>query len=940
MRVPATLSRVEIRLLGPVEAVIDGATVPLRRRQTRLLLAILALEPGRYIPVERLADLLWQRQPAHPRSAIQAMVSHLRAALHSAKPDGARLLSRGGDYALDISADAVDLHRFRMLVRHSRNAATAQDRAELLERALGLWRGPALADAADGAQRARLCLDLEELRLYAKEAWLRARLELGEHDQLTEPLTRLVGEHPLRERPRALLMLALYRCGRRGEALRVYRQAREVSVQELGLEPGGELQDLQRAILADDRSLARPTPHVGDRVVPAQLPADVAPFTGRDTHLKELDSLLGPGRPQSTAVVITAIAGTAGVGKTTLAVHWAHQVREAFPDGQLYLNLRGFDPNRPPMTPEQALRGLLATLGVPPHHMPLGLDEQTALYRSLLTDARILVVLDNAHDAAQVRPLLPGAPGCLAMVTSRNQLTGLIAAEGAHPITLDLLTRAEARDLLAARLGADRVATEPEAADEIIDRCAQLPLALTIAAARAVTRPGFPLAALAGELRDTTHPRLDPFDSGDPATDIRAVFSWSYQRLSPDAARLFRLCGLHPGPDMTTAAAASLAEHPLGQTRSLLAELARAHLLVEHLPGRYTFHDLLRAYATELAHTHNTEDGRREAVHRLLDHYLHTAHRAAHLLRPERSLIALAAHQASVTTEQLTGQEQAAAWFAAELPTLLGCVEQAAEAGFDTHTWQLAWAIAPVLDRGGHWHEWFHIQQIAVEAAQRLGDPEAQADAHRHLGSAHARLNRKEQAQQHYLRALGLYEQLGDQNGQSTLHFNLGWLHNLAGRHAEALHHSQLVLGLCDADGPPVAIARALNAIGYYHALLGDQHQARDHCERALAIYQAEGDHVGEAETLDSLGYAHHRRNDHDEAAACFHRAIHVFERTGDRHNQAMVLDHLGDSHRAAGKLDATRAAWQRALDLFTELDAPEADSVRAKLRSLSPAAL
>ena len=453
----------------------------------------------------------------------------------------------------------------------------------------------------------------------------------------------MAAEYPLDEQVHAQLMVALYRTGRQADALSVYRRLRRTLAEELGIDPGQALRELETAILRQDPSLDTPAPAIALRpaapaaLVPAQLPPTVAAFAGRSTELASLDAILprqGQGGPgQDAAVVISVIAGTAGVGKTALAVHWAHRVAARFPDGQLYVNLRGFDPCGPAADPAQALRGFLDAFALPPERIPASLDAQMALYRSLLAGKRVLVVLDNARDAEQVRPLLPGSPGCLAIVTSRNHLTGLIATQGAHPLDLDLLTPAEARELLARRLGTGRAGGEPEAVDEIIAGCAGLPLALTIAAARAATSPGFPLDVFAAELREASRV-LDPFDAGDVATDVRAVFSWSYRALSPDAARLFRLLSLHPGPDITVTAAASLAGIPAARARALLAELTRGHLLAEPRPGQYAFHDLLRAYATEQTHAHDDDDARRSAAGRVLDHCLHAAHAAATLIDP------------------------------------------------------------------------------------------------------------------------------------------------------------------------------------------------------------------------------------------------------------------------------------------------------------------
>lgn len=395
--------------------------------------------------------------------------------------------------------------------------------------------------------------------------------------------------------------------------------------------------------------------------------------------------------------LITAITGTAGVGKTALAVYWARQHLAEFPDGQLYVDLRGFAPDGYPLPSAEALGGFLEALQVPSGQIPATLDSRQALYRGLLTGKRILVLLDNARDPAQVRPLLPGSPGCVVVATSRSELTGLVCADDARPLTLDLLTFAEAHELLAARLGADRLAAEPAATAELIALCARLPLALAITAARAATRSQFPLAVLAAELRDARG-RLDRLATGEDATDLRAVFSWSCHQLSAPNARMFRLLGLHPGPDITDAAAASLAGLPRSEARRLLAGLTRRHLLAEPVPGRYALHDLLRAYAAELAAATEDEQDRRAAIGRTLDHYLHTAHAAALLLKPSRELITLTPARSGVTPEHVADHLQALGWFEAEREVLLAAIAMAAETGFDAYAWQLPSAMADFLD--------------------------------------------------------------------------------------------------------------------------------------------------------------------------------------------------------------------------------------------------
>jgi tetratricopeptide (TPR) repeat protein len=705
----------------------------------------------------------------------------------------------------------------------------------------------------------------------------------------------------------------------------------------------GRLAATARAEIGRRGAHARPAPHASlwpavdrdRRVVPRQLPPAVRHFAGRVAEVKVMEGLLDEAADAGGTVVITAIDGTAGIGKTAMAVHWAHRVAGEFPDGQLYVNLRGFDPAGSVMAPAEAVRRFLDALGVPAERIPVDLDAQAALYRSELAGRRMLVVLDNARDTAQVRPLLPGAPGCLVLVTSRNQLSGLVAADGAHPITLDVLSVAEARELLAHRLGHDRTAAEPEAVAEIITACARLPLALAIVAARAATHPHLSLQTLAGELHDTQG-RLDTLSTDDPYTDVRAVFSWSYHALSPAAARLFRLLGLHPGPDISAAAAASLAGLPPARVPPLLAELTRAHLTAEHCPGRYAFHDLLRAYATERAHTSDPDEQRRAATTRMLDHYLHTAHTAERLLYPQRDPIVLTPINPGVVPERLSDHRQALHWFGMEHPVLLATVDHAAATGLDCHTWQLAWTLTTFLRRRGLWHDWAAVQRAALAAAQRLGDPTAQAQAHRGLADAYTRLRRYDDAHAHGRHALDLYAKAGDLAWQAHTHSSLAFMWERQGRHREALDHARQALELSRAGGHRIGQARALSMIGWLHTQLGDHQQAITTCHQALALLQEIDDRHGQADAWDSLGYAHHHLRRYAQAITCYQHALDLLRDLSERYDEAETLTRLGDTHRAAGNLDAARHTWQQALSILDQLDHPDAEQVRTKLVTIN----
>jgi tetratricopeptide (TPR) repeat protein/transcriptional regulator with XRE-family HTH domain len=687
-------------------------------------------------------------------------------------------------------------------------------------------------------------------------------------------------------------------------------------------------------LLAPDGVLASPPGRAA--AVPRQLPPAAIDFTGRAVELQALTRMLEQAEAGAPGtVVISAIGGTAGVGKTALALHWAHRVTERFSDGQLYVNLRGYDPAGTPATAAEAIRGFLDALGVPPGRIPPGPEEQAGLYRSLLAERRMLIVADNARDEQQVRPLLPASPGSLVLVTSRSQLSGLAAADGAQLISLDVLTHGEAVHLLAARLGDARAIAEPGAIDQIAGLCACLPLALAVAAARAVARPGFPLVALADELADSAD-RLDALDAGDPGSSVRAVFSWSYQQLSPEAARLFRLLGIHPGPDITVPAAAGLAAIAEAGAHRLLRELARAHLIAEHVPGRFSFHDLLRAYAAEQARHTDSDADRRDATGRVLDHYLHTAACAARLLNPAMESVVLAPPRSGAAPGQSADRRQAQAWFEAEHQVLLAVLTLAAESGFDTHAWQLPWAMTGFLQRG-HWQDWADSQRTAFAAATRLGHTAAQALSGRLLALACTGLGDHDQARGHFASSLTLYQRLGDRLGQAKIEQSLGLLAEHQGHYADALRHAEQALCLYQATGDKTTETEALNAVGWCHGLLGDYQQARAFCRQALTLCAEAGNDWLEGYIWDSVAYAEHHLGHLAEAAACYQRALSIAREGGDHRLEALVLAHLGDTHHAAGDLAQAGKAWQQALPILDDLQHPDAEQVRAKLRSVQP---
>ncbi|WP_434740561.1 ATP-binding protein [Micromonospora sp. SH-82] len=667
-----------------------------------------------------------------------------------------------------------------------------------------------------------------------------------------------------------------------------------------------------------------------DQVTPRHLPVAVPVFVGRRTVLAGLSALL-PRRPATPGTVpVALISGTAGVGKTALALHWAHRVSDCFPDGQLYVDLRGFDAEGPVPDPMEVLREFLEALGVPTPRIPAGLSGRCGLFRSLLADRRVLVLLDNVGTAAQVRPLLPTSPGCLVLVTSRSHLPGLVTIEAAQPFVLEPLSPREAYELLACRLGPQRIADEPQAADRIVAATAGLPLALAIVAGRAAARAGLSLTRLAEEL---AYPGgLDGFDAGDPALDIRAVFSWSYRGLDPAAARGFRLLGLHPGPEVTVAALASLAGVAPVRADRTLATLVAVNLLAERRPGRFVPHDLLRVYAAEQVTDHEPAPVRREAIGRLLDHYLHTAYAAALLLYDHRDPLSLTPARAGAVVSPPTDTTEAWAWLVREHRVLLALVALAAHAGFDTHAWQLAWTVNTYLDRIGAWQDQLVVQESALAAAARVGDRDGQARAHRNRAVACLRREDHEQARAHLDASLGLYAALGDAVGSARVHLNLGILAEHQGRLPEALDQARRALELFTGAGNLGGQANALNNIGWYHCRLDELAEALDHCRRALELQQQVGNRYWQAHTWDSLGYVHFRSDRQPEAIRCYDRALALWREAAERYFEATTLTHLGDSHRAAGDRDSARTAWGRALEILEQLEHADAAQVRERL--------
>ncbi len=896
-------------ILGPL-LVCDGETVvPVTGARQRLLLATLIVQAGKPVMADTLAEIVWDGTP--PSGAVTTLRSHVMRLRRVLGPvAGGRLVTRPQGYLLEAAEDEVDLLLFAALCRAGgaavRNAAW-QEASGLLEQALGLWRGAPLADVPLEVLHRAEAPRLERLRLQALEWRAEAGLRLGRHSELVAELQALTAEHPLRERFLAQLMLALYRCGRRAEALAAYQGARQVLIDELGSEPGAELRGLHQQILTADPALDLPAqPAV--RVVPRELPAGVRHFTGRAREFAALTELLDqPGEQRPGMVVISAIGGTAGVGKTTLAVHWAHQVAGRFPDGQLHVNLRGYDRNQP-VSAADALAGLLQALGVPGQDIPDEMEDRARLYRTRLAGRRVLVLLDNARDGDQVRPLLPGDPGCVAVVTSRDALAGLVAADGARRLDLDVLPLADAVGLLRSLIGS-RADADPDAVTALARLCARLPLALRITAELAVARPAAPLAELVAELEAS---RLDLLDAGEDRTDVRAVFSWSYRQLPDDAAGAFALIGLHPGEDLDVHAAAALTGTSAGQAGRVLGRLHRASLLQASGTGRYGMHDLLRAYAREQAAARDTGGWCHQALTRLFDYYLAAAAAAMDVLFPAEAPGGRIIPASAAAVPAMPGEADARSWLDAERANLVAVVVHCAEHGWPDHATGLAGTLFRYLISGSHLPEAHTIYGHALQAARRSGDLAAEASALNGLGGLATMKGRFRDSVCHYQAALEAYRQCGDRARQAAVLQNLGATEHELHDFRSAAGHCREAIAAYDDAGDSLGAARALVTLAATETELGSYDQASRHFRRARPVLRDAKDEVGEAEALEGIGELSLRRGQLAQAAACYEQALAIYRRIN---NPAGVADQL----RRLGDVSLRRAEYQQAISYLRQ---------------------
>jgi DNA-binding SARP family transcriptional activator len=958
------------RMLGPLEVRTEQGWTGINALKWRTVLAVLLLNPGQVVSTDRLIEEMWgESSPSRATNLVSVYVHRLRRLMGDT--EGRVLVTRSPGYQLLLAGDDFDAGRFARLAAAGRTALSggnAQRAADLLAEALGLWRGRALADVPASALISAEAERLEESRVDALELRIQADLACGRQVMVAE-LRRLLADYPLREGLWALLMRALYGAGRQAEALEVYARARQVISDQLGVDPSAELQRLHQQMLKADAASAAPgsaapgsaasaadspstAPVAGRPAGPAppaaapeplpqvaQLPADIPDFTGRADHVQNLrDMLSGPGRPDSPgAVVVAAVIGTGGLGKTTLAVHAAHLLRAQFPDGQLYANLLGAVAH--PAAPGDVLARFLRDLGMDPARIPAGQEERAAQYRTRLTDRRVLIVLDDARDAAQVRPLLPGSAACAVLVTTRNRMPDLA---GSRFVDLDVLEAGEALTMFANIIGPGRAEAEPDATNEVLTACAGLPLAIRIAGARLAARGGWTVRSMAARLSDERR-RLDELKTGDLA--VRACFEVSFSSLpgtvAPDGvdpAHAFRLLGVWQGLSISLPAAAALLGQPDEAVADALEVLVDAQLLQSPAPDRYRFHDLLRAYATDRAIAEETEDARQQAARRVLTWYLHTVVATAKIFSPHRDEVRLEPPGHGCRPLTFATQDQAFEWCEAERANLVAATRLASVLGMDDIAWKLPVAALSFFNRRTYRAEWVTTHGIGLGSARRAGDRAAEAWILNNLGMVHAQLLMPD-AIGYFEQALAIRRELGDQPGEAQAANNLADAYLELRRFEEGLEPIQRALDTQRRVGHHYGEAVALNNLGVVYLRLGRVGEAIACLKQARDIFGAVGDARGEGYALHHLGEAFHECDRVDEALDCLRQALETRRAGGDRLAQAQTLRQLGRTQRSAAQLGEARESWSLALALFEALDdqSAQADEVRAELATLGP---
>ncbi len=859
---------IKFGVLGPLEVDSEARAIPIPAGKQRIALATLLLNPNRFVSPDHLIERMWEGGVPHDtRSSLHTHIARLRQALGEQGED--LIETHNGGYVAHAGPESLDLLRFRQLVARAGEAADPHAEGTLLREALGLWRGPVLLDVPSDALHRNDIRSLLEERLRVRERCFELALRAGEGSQVIGELRAAVAEHPLSERFSAQLMLCLYQAGRQAEALEVYDAVRRSLHDELGLEPGQELRRAQAQVLRQQPIAGTPRPPAPAMPVPAELPAAVTTFTGRAEQARGLCAAL-----ERDQAGIAAIAGAGGIGKSALAIHVAHRVAARFPDGRLYVNLHGATPEVAPLGAHEVLARFLRSLGVAAGEIPDEVEAAASLFRSLTGGKRLLIVLDNAHDAAQIRPMLPGGGGCGVLVTSRRMLTSI---DGAHHVPLDALPSREAHDLLARLVTGERLDAEPEAAAEVLRHCGGLPLALCIAAARLISRPAWPVATLAERL-SAERRRINELEVGDRA--IRASFMLSYQDLltAPGGAAagfLFRSLGLFDGTDISPPIAAALTGSAVEEAEPLLETLADAQLIQAQAPGRYRMHDLLRLFARELSTMDDTDAA--AAVRRLMHCYLATGRTAISLLNPSAAWRAgVGPADLAHTGVALHTTADALAWIDAEAANLVAVVRQAVAAGDDDITLSLAATLSYALYHRGRWGHELLICQAVLGVAKRSGDPRYLGIIHDNLGTALSSTDRVADAVPHLKAALQAYRRAGEGKREAT-----------------TLDH----------------LAVAMRRLGHFD-------QSIDYHLEALRLHRAHGNRFGEGIALTNVGLVYQRVERFEEAFQAHLQAFAIFKDSGNTRAQAAVLGNLAEGYRLAGRLQMAIDCFEQTLEL------------------------
>ncbi|MFB9612156.1 AfsR/SARP family transcriptional regulator [Kutzneria kofuensis] len=890
----------EFRILGPLEVVVDGQVVPIGAAKHRTLLACLLLRANRVVSVDELVDRIWDGDTPHrSKATLQTYVMRLRQVLG----DPSIIRTAADGYLITVDADHLDLLRFTELAAAARATQAGGDlstAAELFGQALSLWRGQPLVDVPSDVLHREEIQRLVEQRLEVLERRIEVELSLGRHTDLIPLLRAVTGEHPFQERFWGQLMLALHRSGRQVEALEAFRQVSRLLGEELGVGPGERLRAMHQAVLRDDPGLAPPerAPRPPTRAVPSELPADLVDFVGRREVSDRIAQRLLAG-DTNTAVPLVTLSGPPGVGKTALAIHVAHEVSSRFPGGQLYVNLRGYAPG-PPMSTVDALTRFLRALGVPPSQIPLDVEEQITLYRSCMAGRQVLVVLDNAAAAEQVRPLLPGSPGCAVLVTSRDTLLGLTALQGARPVGLDALTPDEAHGLLTEMLGARAVLAEPKAVRELAQLCAYLPLALRIAAANLANSPG--VANYVARLREGN--RLDALVvDGDDEAAVHAAFDLSYHALKPAARQLFRLLGLIPGPDFTVEAAAAVASLRLDESQRLLDRLAAANLVQQHSPGRYHLHALLRLYAEQRTEVEENPGSKVIARSNLAAYYHHASAAASNRLSPGSVRLPVPGAGFVVTTPSFADHFEALAWLDTERANLIAAVAQAEETGPLPAAWGLADALHRYFRGHRHGDEGVRTARIGLTAALRSGDRRAEAVMRQALGALAWDQSDYDEAVDQLSLALAYYREMGPDDALIEALTDLGGVYGERGDLAKAADCFQQALKVAEAVGSPAGLATTRFKLGTLKQALGETEASLPLLEQALAGHRALGRRYDEASCLTNLGLSYQELGQYEKALACMHEALDLRTELGSSDGRSSLLDNIAAVYLDIGDL-------------------------------------